>query len=89
MGQSRRERTWARPRSTRHAWVELGRKHPAEPPVPALVLSWRRGGGGVWEALCVMVDDDAAGDPVLMQRWVPAGRIRPVETDPNRAFGLR
>lgn len=90
MGQSRRERTWPTPRSTRHVWVRLRTAHPHEPPRQGLVVSWRRRSYR-WECLVVLVDDVAAHgeDPVVVLRWVAAELVRPVPADPNKIFGLR
>lgn len=87
MGQSRAERTWPRPRSTRHVWVRLKAKHPLEPPVQGLVIAWRRR-SYQWQALVIVID--ASGEePVAIQLWLPADRMRPVRTDPNTIFGNR
>lgn len=39
--------------------------------------------------MVVIVVETDAGDPVIVQRWVPAESVRPVPADPNRAFGNR
>lgn len=91
MGQTRAERTWRRPRSTRHAWVRLDatdRAHPLEPPAQALVVSWKKV-GWQWLAMVVIVIETDAGDPVIVQQWVPSENVRPVPAEPNRAFGNR
>lgn len=91
MGQSRAERTWRRPRLTRHAWVRLpvaNRDHPLQPPAQALVISWKKV-GWQWLAMVVIVVETDTGDPVIVQQWVPAESVRPVPADPNRAFGNR
>lgn len=90
VGQSRAERTWRRPRSTRHVWVTgIGPgAHPKEPPYQALVVAVRRD-SYVWWAWVVAVLETEDGDPVVVQRWVPATDLRPVPANPNRAFGAR
>ena len=102
MGQSRAERTWRTPASTRHVWVAGGKghfgppAHPLEPPVQGLLAGWRRR-SYQWEALVIVVmvsptadaDKAAEEEGVIMQRWVPAKDLRPVPADPNRAFGAR
>ena len=102
--QSRSERTWRTPASTRHVWVAGGKGHfgppvhPLEPPVQGLLACWRRR-SYQWEALVIVIIEapTAAGsgpasaeeEGVIMQRWVPAADLRPVPADPNRAFGAR
>lgn len=88
MGQTRAERTWPRPRSVRHVWVRFRDLHPQQPPDPGLIFCWRRQ-TGEWEALVIAVRAGPDGDPVVVQQWVAARDVRPLEADPNRAFGLR
>ncbi|KYH43117.1 hypothetical protein [Branchiibius sp. NY16-3462-2] len=103
MGQSKRERTWRTPKTTRHVWVKLpgdgpaARVHPHQTPRQGLVVTWRRVSYR-WQALVVLVDDPTldgtertkqTNDPVVVQLWVDASDLRPVPADPNRAFGLR
>ncbi|MCG8656760.1 hypothetical protein [Yimella sp. NH-Cas1] len=90
MGQSKAERTWRTPRSTRHVWVRLHTTHPHEPPRQGLVVAWRRQ-SYEWSCLVVLIDDAVAPgeDPFVVMRWVPAAIVRPLPADPNRAFGLR
>jgi hypothetical protein len=60
----------------RHCWV----KGPAEAlgPHPGLLLEWRLVGAGEWRALVAYAVVD--GDQVtLVQQWVPAELVRPVE----------
>lgn len=87
MGKTRAERTWRRPRSIRHVWVRFRDIHPSQPPDPAVLVSWRRQ-SGTWQALVIAVRPGPDGDPVVVQQWVDARDIRPIEADPNRAFGL-
>ena len=91
MGQSRAERTWRTPTTTRHGWLKLDPpvKHPHENPVQCLILAWSRTRAGDRIALIVYVDDVTGPEPVVVQRWVPGRLLRPVPADPNRAFGLR
>lgn len=42
MGQSRRERTWPEPTTTRHAWVRDG-SHPHDVPRQVLIICWSKG----------------------------------------------
>ena len=65
----RKDRTWERPRHTRHAWL---RRNLHEAPVQALVVAWTRRGGG-WFACVVWVDDGR-----VIQEWVDAERLGPV-----------
>ena len=95
MGRARHERTWRTPRRTRHVWVQLGtgeRVHPHQPPCQGLLIAWRRRGWR-FEGLVVIAQVDPSSgedqDPIIIQRWVPSERLRPVPSDPNRAFGLR
>lgn len=85
MGQSRAERTWRKPRHTRHVWVKLATEHPHQPPFQGLLLAWNE---GYTQALVIYVDDLNPSEPVA-PRWVPREQLRPVPADPNRAFGLR
>jgi len=68
---SRKDRTWERPRQTRHAWLVRSGLH--EPPVQALVIAWRRR-GGTWLACVIWVSD---ADQVI-QEWVDVDRLGPV-----------
>lgn len=62
---------------------------PGVVPRQVLIVSWRRHSYR-WSALVVYcVDAEGDEDPVVVQRWVPAERLRPVRADPNDAFGLR
>ena len=81
MGQTRAERTWPTPRRAVHAWARIDPRHPLAPPVPCLVLEWRRR-SHLWEARIVALTPD----DVLLQLWVPAERLRPVRADPNEAW---
>ena len=51
-------------------------------------VSWKKV-GWQWLAMVVIFVETDAGDPVIVQRWVPAESVRPVPADPNRAFGNR
>ena len=80
MGQSRKDRGWPRPRTTRFVWVsQTGLQ---VPPAQGLVLDWRRQSYR-WSALVVTVRADEHGRPVVLQEWVEAERLRPVRSDPN------
>ncbi|TWE07354.1 hypothetical protein [Rudaeicoccus suwonensis] len=88
MGQTRQERTWRTPRSTRHVWAQLRVKHPLEPPCYGLLVRWRKAGRG-FEGLVVVVDEISdPADPIVVQQWIPAAQLRPVRSDPNRAWGI-
>ncbi|GEB64601.1 hypothetical protein SAT01_20490 [Sinomonas atrocyanea] len=79
---------WPRPQTTRHAWFK-DTQDPGVLPRQVLVVSWRRHSYR-WSALVVYcVEVEGSEDPAVVQRWVPAERLRPVRADPNEAFGLR
>lgn len=59
-------------RGSRHVWVDAS----GGPPVPGLLIGWRRETGGDWEAQVAAV----RGGSVLLD-WVPVTRIRPVTDD--------
>ena len=84
MGQTRNERTWPKPERVRHVWARIDPRHPLAPPLPAVVVAWRRQ-SGQWEAWIVAVSDDGT----VLQLWAPAERLRPIASDPNRAWRLR
>lgn len=78
---------WPRPRTTRHAWFKDSDER-AEPPRQVLVVSWRRHSYR-WSALVIYcVEVEGSEEPAVVQRWVPAEKLRPVRADPNQAFGL-
>ncbi len=63
--------------------VRLGHSaRPAGSARPGQVLDRRRHSYH-WSALVVTVRIEA-GRPVVVQEWVPAERLRPVRSDPNR-----
>lgn len=66
------DRTWPRPRHTRHCWVIQSGPH--SPPVQGFVLDWRQNRRRRWEALVLYVPSDSA--PVL--DWVPIDKLGPV-----------
>ena len=75
----RRDRGWPKPRHTRFVWVTApGRQGP---PVQGLVLDWRRHSYR-WSALVVTVRIED-GQPLVVQEWFDADRLRPVRSDPN------
>lgn len=92
MSKPRRDRTWARSRTTRHAWL-LDSREPGAQPREVLILRWRKKetmNGTRWAAFVVYpVEIEGDPEPAIIQRWVPAETLRPARTDPNRAFGLR
>lgn len=59
-------------RGRRHVWVHTT----GGPPVPGLLISWRRDPGGGWEAQVAAV----RGGSVLLD-WVPVARIHPIVDD--------
>ena len=65
-------------------WARIDPRHPLAPPLPAVVVAWRRQ-SGQWEAWIVAVSDDGT----VLQLWAPAERLRPIASDPNRAWRLR
>ncbi|MGD9430798.1 hypothetical protein ACKVM7_000271 [Arthrobacter russicus] len=88
MGKTRSERTWPKPQRTRHAWMRDG-PHPNSAPRQVYIVSWRRQ-SYKWLALVVYAVEIAEDpEPVVIQRWVPAEKLRAVEADPNRAYDLR
>jgi hypothetical protein len=61
----------------RHCWADPP-GHPG--PWPGLVVEWRRGAGGSWNGRCVYAIDDPDGSGVrLVERWLPADCLTPVE----------
>ena len=73
-----RRDAWPRPRRTRHVWV---RASGTQPPRPGVVLGWRRARTG-WQAWVVFVDESKR-EPMLVQRWLDAGQLSAVRSDPN------
>jgi hypothetical protein len=64
----------------RHCWVDSGSGL-----VEGLVTQWAQDERG-WIALVVMVEDQQDdGEAVMVQRWVPAARLRPCPGAPPRA----
>lgn len=59
---------------TRHCWV---RDPDAQGEWPGLVLEWRKQDGS-WRALVVYLIT-TTGYPIVVQEWLPAGRLRPIE----------
>lgn len=53
-----------------HVWVRHG-----DDAVPGVLIDWRQDGGD-WEAHVLY----ATGPEAIVQEWVPADRVRPVET---------
>lgn len=58
------------------------------PPVQGFVIDWKRHSYR-WSALTVVTLFDDNGDPVLVQRWIPAHRLTPVLSNPNDGRPLR
>ena len=71
---------WPPPRNTRHVWILGTGIH--TPPVQGFVVAWHRHSYR-WSCLCCWVETIDGADQ-LIQRWLPAERLRPVRTDPNR-----
>lgn len=86
MSKPRRDRTWSRRKTTRHAWL-IDPREPNAPPTEALVVKWARS-NYVWRALVVHTVAVEGEEPIVVQRWVPAKLLRPAWSDPNKAFGL-
>ena len=90
MGQTRAERTWPKPDRVRHCWVlGLDTRHPLAPPCPAVLGQWRKTKAGIFEGWVLAIVPAAAGEFTIFQGWVPANRIKPVPSDPNKIWGLR
>lgn len=62
-----------RDRHRRHCWVQ----HPTGV-IEGLVLQWAQDRG--WVALVVYVVTAPGGGEQIVQEWLPAGRLQPVET---------
>ncbi len=60
-------------RHRRHCWV----KHP-DGVIEGLVLQWAQDQG--WVALVAYVAPRPGGGEQIIQEWLPAGRLQPVET---------
>lgn len=71
MGQRRKDRTWPRPRQTRHAWFTRPGVH--EAPVQAFIIAWRRHSYR-WQAYIIWVSDSGK----VIQEWVAVERLGPV-----------
>ena len=69
----------------RHAWM-LDGSGGSEVLRQAYIITWHRK-----QTALVTHAVDVAGnpEPIVIQRWVPAEKLRPVEADPNRAYDLR
>lgn len=68
VGKTRAERTWERPRKTRHAWMQGG-PHPNSPPRQVYIVNWRRQ-SYKWSALVVYAVEVQDGpDPVLNKAY--------------------
>lgn len=80
MGQRKIDREWLQPRNTRHVWV-IGEDR-LTPPVQGLVIAWSRHSYR-WSALVVRESGDGT---TTIQGWLPAERLRPVRSDPNRVL---
>ncbi len=68
----KKERTWPRPKRTRHAWLARPGSH--DPPVQALVVAWEQRRARVWLAFVIWVSEDER----IIQEWVEADRLGPV-----------
>lgn len=57
----------------RHVWVDSGSgdRH------PGLVLAWRKGTNGTWEANVAVVRADSS----VLVTWLPATKLHPVADD--------
>jgi hypothetical protein len=79
MNRTRRD-AWPPYEPTRHVLVKRV-DHRYARPWQGFVVEWRRE-AQQWTALVVFVDDTQDGSPVV-QRWLPADRLRPCHPDPN------
>lgn len=85
MSQPRRDRLYPRPRTTLHAWFLEG----DGPPRQVLILAWRSH-SYKWQArITYSLPVKGDPEPAVIQRWVPMELLRPVKSDPNKAFGIR
>lgn len=75
MGQSRRDKEWPRPSTTRHCWIKSADNLSA--PTQGFVLLWTRHSYR-WSALVVYVVDGR-----IVQEWMPKERLAPVRPRPT------
>ena len=80
MGQSRKDREWPTPATTRHVWV--AQEGVQVPPLQGFVLDWRRYSYHWW-ALVVVVQQPKEGGPVSVTQWLPVERLTPIKSNPN------
>lgn len=88
MGQSRRERTWPEPASTRHAWFRDG-NHPHDVPRQVFVTHWTRRDGQPWALIVDVIPVQDRHEPAIVHRWVPGDHLTPVPARLNKVYGLR
>ena len=63
----------SRASNVRHCWVQNAPGHPGR--YPGLVIEWRR--SAEWEAFVAYLMAEQDGRHRLVQRWLPAGCLRP------------
>ena len=63
----------------RHCWVVAPPLSPFR--TPALLTEWRRAGDGAWEGRVVYAAD-LDGQLTLVDRWVSAARLEPLNSSP-------
>ena len=80
MGQSRKDREWPTPATTRHVWV--AQEGVQVPPIQGFVVDWRRHAYRWW-ALVLVVQQPKEGGPVTLMEWMPVERLTPVKSNPN------
>jgi hypothetical protein len=69
------------PGGARHCWVVDAPGHPGR--YPGLLLAWRRGSDGWSGLVSYSIDEPGNTDVRLVQRWVPAACLSPVDTEPG------
>ena len=72
MGQSRKDRRYATPRTTRYVWVRP--EQPGVAPVQGYVLEWRRYSYR-WNALVLISGTDGEGRPTAVHIRSAAARV--------------
>jgi hypothetical protein len=47
--------------------------------LPGLLTQWQQQLDGAWAGLVVYAVDEADGQVVLVQSWIPANQLRPID----------
>ncbi len=72
---------WPTPKRWRHVWVRLDKSN--LPPLPGLVLDWRREGTR-WSAWVVWVEEGRLQPGYrVRQAWIRSDKLRPATSDIN------